>query len=326
MLAGHITAPHRVELIEIPEPELTGPGQILFQPELTCLCGSDLPYFDGQYRTEPHQVGHSLHEMVGTVVDTTGARFSPGERVLAVPVNQVGLFERFVLSEQRAIPLDPRPAEEHALLAQPLGTALFALRKLPSLWGKTVVVVGQGPMGQIFNAALKGSGAKRIIGIDRLEARTAISPQMGATDAFCCASDEDAVSAVEQATDGTMADVVIEAVGHKDFALNACIGLCRYGGEILTFGVPHKTVDGLRWYDLMLKNLTLYTSLNPDFAVDFPLAMQLIAEQRIDLRPLITHRFPLAQIQTAFETFYEKRDGAQKVLVEFPALQKHMVN
>jgi len=119
-----------------------------------------------------------------------------------------------------------------------------------------------------------------------------------------------------------MADIVIEAVGHKDFALNLCISLCRYGGLILTFGVPHETVDGLRWYELMLKNITISTSLNPDFAVDFPLAMQLIAEERIDLRPLITHRFPLAQIQTAFETFYEKRDGAQKVLVEFPALRK----
>lgn len=322
MLAGQITAPHQIELVEIPEPTLTEPGQILFQPELTCLCGSDLPYFDGQYRTEPHQVGHSLHEMIGTVVDTTGTRFSRGERVLAVPVNQVGLFERFALSQERAIPLDPRPAQEHALLAQPLGTALFALRKLPSLWGKTVVVVGQGPMGQIFNAALKGSGAKRIIGIDRLQARTALSRRMGATDAVCCASDQDAVAAVESLTGAAMADIVIEAVGHKDFALNLCISLCRYGGQILTFGVPHESVDGLRWYELMQKNITISTSLNPDFAVDFPLAMQLIAEKRIDLRPLITHRFPLAEIQTAFETFYEKKDGAQKVLVEFPALHK----
>jgi len=320
MLAGQITAPHRIELIDIPEPLLGDePGQILFQPELTCLCGSDLPYFDGQYRQEPHEVGHSLHEMIGTVVATTGERFTTGDRVLAVPVNQVGLFERYVLSEERAIPLDPRPAEEHALLAQPLGTALFALRKLPGLFGKTIVVVGQGPMGQIFNAALNGSGAKQVIGIDRLESRTAISEQLGATHGVCCPTDEEAISAIEDLTGGEMADIVIEAVGHKDIALNLCIALCRYGGRILSFGVPHQTVDGLRWYDLMVKNITLHTSLNPDFAVDFPLAMQLIAEDRIDLRPLITHRFPLAEIQTAFETFYEKRDGAQKVLIEFPA-------
>ena len=321
MLAGRITEPFRVDLIDVAEPVLPGePGQILFQPELTCLCGSDLPYFDGQYRSEPHQVGHSLHEMIGTVLATTGERFTVGERVLAVPANQLGLFERFVISEQRALPVDPRPEEEHALLAQPLGTALFALRKLPSLWGQTVVVLGQGPMGQIFNAALKGTGARQVIGIDRLASRTALSERMGASAGICCESDAAAVEGVSELTDGKMADVVIEAVGHKNIALNLCIKLCRHGGRILSFGVPHETVDGLRWYDLMVKNISLHTSLNPDFDVDFPLAMRLIAEGRIDLRPLITHRFPLAQIQAAFETFYEKRDGAQKVLVEFPSL------
>jgi threonine dehydrogenase-like Zn-dependent dehydrogenase len=323
MLAGRITEPFRVELIDVAEPILSGePGQILFQPELTCLCGSDLPYFDGQYRSEPHAVGHSLHEMIGTVLATTGERFRVGERVLGVPKFQLGLFERFVLSENRALPVDPRPEEEHALLAQPLGTAFFALRKLPALWGQTVVVVGQGPMGQIFNAALKGTGARQVIGIDRLESRTALSERMGASAGICCETEESAVEAVSDLTDGTMADVVIEAVGHKDIALNLCIDLCRHGGRILSFGVPHETVDGLRWYDLMVKNVTLHTSLNPDFDVDFPLAMRLIAEGRIDLTPLITHRFPLAQIQTAFETFYRKRDGAQKVLVEFPSLDK----
>ena len=321
MLAGRISQPFHIELVDVADPVLSGePGQILFQPELTCLCGSDLPYFDGQYRTEPHEVGHSLHEMIGTVLATTGERFRVGERVLAVPKNQLGLFERFVLPENRALTVDPRPQEEHALLAQPLGTALFALRKLPSLWGKTVVVVGQGPMGQIFNAALKGTGARQVIGIDRLAPRAALSERMGASAGICCDTDEGAVDAVSDLTDGKMADVVVEAVGHKDIALNLCIKLCAYGGRILSFGVPHETVDGLRWYDLMVKNVTLQTSLNPDFDVDFPLAMRLIAEERIDLTPLITHRFPLAQIQTAFETFYEKRDGAQKVLVEFPSL------
>jgi threonine dehydrogenase-like Zn-dependent dehydrogenase len=59
--------------------------------------------------------------------------------------------------------------------------------------------------------------------------------------------------------------------------------------------------------------------VEPDFAVDFPAAMQLIAEDRIDLRPLLTHRFALGDIQSAYETFQEKREGAQKVLIEFPA-------
>lgn len=117
MLAGQITKPGKIELLDIDEPTLPDEqGHIIFQPELTCLCGSDLPYFDGQLSNEPQQLGHSLHEMIGTVIETNGSRFRAGERVLAVPINQVGLFERFPLSELRAIPLDPRPAEEHALM------------------------------------------------------------------------------------------------------------------------------------------------------------------------------------------------------------------
>ena len=139
MLAGQFIGPGRIELVDIPEPELpsppsdaSAPGQMIFQPECTCLCGSDLPFFRGTDEW-PIKLGHSLHEMAGTVVDTNGNRFKPGERVLCVPVNQEGLWERFVVDETRAIPLDDRVSEEECMLAQPLGTAIFALKKLPNI-------------------------------------------------------------------------------------------------------------------------------------------------------------------------------------------------
>ena len=62
----------------------------------------------------------------------------------------------------------------------------------------------------------------------------------------------------------------------------------------------------------------MHTSVDPDFLRDFPLAMRWIGEGRIDLSALVTHRFPLAKIQTAYETFRDRKEGAQKVLVEFP--------
>jgi len=325
MLAGQITKPGQIELLDIDEPTLPEePGHIIFQPELTCLCGSDLPFFDGQLTSEPHQVGHSLHEMIGTVVDTNGDRFQTGERVLAVPINQVGLFERFALSELRAIPLDPRPEEAHALMAQPFGTVLYALRKLPSFVDQTVAIVGQGPIGQMFNAALRNLGARQIIGIDKLESRLALSAQMGAT-ATICNANQDPAAAVADLTNGQLADVVIEAVGHEHQQLNLCLDLAKQAGRILSFGVPPKTIDGLKWNAIFRKNLTIHTSVDPDFSRDFPLAMQWIAEERIDLRPLLTHRFPLSEIQTAYETFRDKKGGAQKVLVEFPSLSQRNV-
>ena len=145
MLAGQFTAPHRIDLVEAPEPKLTpgDSGEIIFEPELTCLCGSDTPYFtwSGEW---PIRLGHSLHEMIGRVVATNGTRWKVGDRVLCVPPEQNGLWERDTLSEDRCVAIDPRCSDQEAVLAQPLGTALFALKKLPTLVDLDVAIVGQG--------------------------------------------------------------------------------------------------------------------------------------------------------------------------------------
>jgi threonine dehydrogenase-like Zn-dependent dehydrogenase len=324
LLAGEIYAPGKIRLIEVPEPKLeqvvegSSAGEIIFQVELACLCGSDLLFFEGDYEEYPPLVGHSLHEMIGTVVQTTGQRFRRGDRVLCVPLNQLGLMERFRISEERAIPLVAEPSEEEALLAQPLGTVIYALRKLPNLIDWNVAVVGQGPIGQLFNAALKNLGAREVIGIDLLESRLATSPRMGAT-AVVDASREDPVEAVRRITGGRMADLVVEAVGHRDQALNLCVDLCRANGHILFFGVPRERLDGIQWRNLWVKNLCVHTSVNPDFARDFPLAMRWINEGRVNVAPIITHRYPLEQIQTAFDTFRHRREGALKVFIDLPA-------
>jgi threonine dehydrogenase-like Zn-dependent dehydrogenase len=323
MLVGDMYAPGKVRLIERPEPVLPPKppdgcsGQILFQPETTCLCGSDLPFFTSAGEL-PVEVGHSLHEMIGTVIATNGRKWKTGERVLAVPVNQVGLQERFLLDENRAVAIATDIPEEHALMAQPLGTAIYAMKKLQTLLDLDVVIVGQGPMGQLMNACARNLGAREIIGIDKLESRLKTSPKMGATRTICN-QDADPVFEVQRILDGRLADVVIEAVGHADQAFNVCIDLCRRLGTILYFGVPGPSVDGLRWRDLFRKNITVHTSVNPDFDRDFPLAMRWIREGRINVAPLITHHYQLSELQTAFETFRDRKDGAIKVIVDFPA-------
>ena len=321
MFAGLITAPSRIELIDtanatLPSDSTAGAGQILFQPQLGCLCGSDMPFFEqtGEFEVE---LGHSLHEIIGTVVATNGQKFREGDSVLAVPDNQLGMFERFVVGEDRAIPLDTRAPIEQALMAQPLGTVICALKKLPGVLDQDVVVVGQGPIGQLYNASLRNLGARQVIGIDPLSERLSHSASLGATSTIC-SRETDPIKAVADLTDGRMADIVVEAVGHRDQALNLCIDLCRKYGKILYFGVPPETIDGIRWRDMLVKNLSVHTSIHPDFDRDFPLAMQWIGEGRIDLTNLITHRYPVAEIQQAFETFGQRVEGALKVLVDFP--------
>lgn len=319
MFAAQITDPGRIDLIEVEEPKLTDqPGEVLFQPECACLCGSDVPFFLKNGEQGYPVVGHSLHEMVGSVIDTNGSKFQPGDRVLAVPVYQVGFFERYVLSEQRVIPLAPGIPEEIAMMAQPLGTVLYALRKLPNLLGKTVAVFGQGPMGQLYDMTLRNLGAAKVIGIDPLEERLELSRKSGATHVFCN-QNESPVEYIKEVNGGELADLVIEVVGHREQAFNDCIEAAAYGSDLLYFGVPPETIDNIQWRSLFRKNIQVYTSVEPDFDVDFPLAMQWIADGIVDVSHLLTHRFPLSEIQSAYELFSQRADGACKVILEFPS-------
>lgn len=324
MLAGQFVSKRQFQLIDVPEPELNADsetGLIVFQPELTCLCGSDLPFFDGDFEGHeieyPQPSGMSMHEMIGTVIQTNGDRWNPGDRVLAVPVNQRGLYERYILSEDRAIRLAPNLDDQIALLAQPFGTVVWALKKLPNMIDRDVVVLGLGPIGQMFVAGLRNLGARRIIGIDPVPERTKHAMSMGATDVLTMKA-EDAESPLRDLLSGELPEIVVEAVGHRAQAFNAATALTRSHGQILYFGVPPKLVDGLDLKSAMLKNITIRTSLHPDFERTFPLAMQWLAEGRVDLSSLLTHRFALTELQQAFDLFRDRRDGALKVLVDFP--------
>jgi len=327
MLAGHLVRPRQIELIDVPEPVLPSaddqPGQILFQPELTCLCGSDLPFFDGAF--EGHQIdypqppGMSLHEMVGTVVDTNGTRWKKGQRVLAVPEDQEGFFERFVLDENRVVAMDPRLPDELALMAQPFGTVIWALQKLPNMVDKDVVVLGLGPIGQMFVAGLRNLGARYIIGIDPVPERVQLAKKMGAN-ATVCAHGRDADSEVSNILGGGRPQVVVEAVGHRVQAFDEAVLLCEEQGDILFFGVPPIPTPQIDLRSAMWKNVRIVTSIHPSFERTFPLAMRWLGEGRVDLLPLLTHRFPVKDIQQAFDLFRDRKDGAVKVLVEFPAL------
>ena len=164
-------------------------------------------------------------------------------------------------------------------------------------------------------------GARRIIGIDPVPERTALAKTMGATHVVTSVGRE-AEADGRAILDGNLPEIAVEAVGHRAQAFNDAVALTQDCGTILYFGVPPDPTDGVELKAAMLKNLIVRTSLHPDFEDTFPLAMQWLGEQRVDLSPLLTHRFSLAEIQSAFDVFRDRREGAIKVLVEFPALNE----
>ena len=118
-------------------------------------------------------------------------------------------------------------------------------------------------------------------------------------------------------TGGRMADLVVEAVGHVEQAFNLCVELCRDSGRMLYFGVPPERLNDVAFHSAFRKSLTIYTSVPADLRPSVEIAMRLIRQGRIDPLPLITHRFPFANVQGAFETYRDRRDGALKVMIDF---------
>jgi threonine dehydrogenase-like Zn-dependent dehydrogenase len=320
MLAGQITGPGQLNFIDLPRPQIAE-RQLLVKLEIASLCGSDIPYFlhDTSHPSVagqplPLRPGLSLHELIGTVYESKSKRFKEGDRVLALPFHYLqGMSEYFLSADSLAVPL-PSGNAEQLVLSQPLGTVVHACRKLPNLLGKTAVVLGQGPIGQLFCALLRHLGAVCVITVDSLPERLRISSRMGATDVFGENAPE-LKAAVRDLTNGAGADLVVEAIG-KEETLNLASDLIRRHGTVILFGLPNRFTFNIAIHEFFYKEAHLIGCVGPDVQDDFPIAVELIATGAIDVKPLITHKFPFLKAQDAFTLFSRRSDGAMKVILE----------
>ena len=331
MKAARIVSPMKVELVEVEKPDI-GEGEILIQSKTVSVCGSDMPFFlNGRPLQYPLAPGYPGHECIGVVSQSRCDQYKEGDEVLALPAGSRGFAEYFVSRAGNTVRL---PAiQDNMVVAQPLGTVIHACRKLfqpiryPSRDGTgqldvnswklpdtKVAIVGQGSIGMLFTAMMRIMEAKTIIGVDLLDYRLDAAMQMGATDVVN-ASMSDPVAEIRRITNGAMADVVIEAVG-KCSTINDCFALARRGATVIAFGVPESSSYQISFTELFRKELKLLGAVGPNVQVDFPPAVELVADGRIDVSQIVTHRLALEDIQEAFEMAAEKTDGAIKILLK----------
>ena len=184
-------------------------------------------------------------------------KFKVGDEVLALPRYIGGLSEYFLSDESVTVPLTDFPRKDCILMSQPLGTVIWACRKLPNLLNLDTVVVGQGPMGLLFTHMLSNLGARTVITTDIVDFRLTVAKKMRATHTIN-ADKQDPVAAVEEITEGRMADLVIEVVGHQTETINECIPLLKRGGTLLAFGVPDDLIYDFHFADFLPKKYQLY--------------------------------------------------------------------
>jgi L-iditol 2-dehydrogenase len=311
----------RVVCEDVPVPPVAD-GQILVRTSYASICGSDLHSVFLEAPPQPAPAGFPGHESVGEVVESRCPGFEPGDRVLTVPHAADGrcLAEFQALAGSFCIRLPATAPLTHLLMAQQLGTVVYALRSHPlDLIGKDVAVIGQGSAGAFFTFLLKRAGAARVLVSDFSPARLAYSRQLGA-DLAVDAGAADFRSAVMEATGGRGADVVVEAVGSREtFPLS--LELAAAGATLIWFGLPEGASDYPFSFEKFFRwRLTAHSNFGAQGEPgleSFRYALRLIADGAIDVAPLLSHMLPIDKVDEAFRIAHDRSDNALKVSVKF---------
>ena len=290
---------------------------------MASICGSDLHMVGLGWAINewPAPPGHPGHEAVGTVIESPSENFKEGDRVLTVPHiwRSMCFAEYQAVDEPHVLKLPPDADVSQALMAQQLGTVVFAAKRLPPLAGKTCVVMGQGSAGLFWDFILCRQGAERVIAVEPVTHRRALGRMFGASEAVDVTG-ERAVQAVMDLTGGQGADVVIEAVGSTP-TLSQSFQFVRDEGLVVLFGLP-ESMDTVPfdYTTFFRKRANAYTVLGaqdePGLA-SFASAVDLITSGEIDVRPVVSHRLPVDEVTEAFRMASHREHGVVKVGLTF---------
>jgi L-iditol 2-dehydrogenase len=327
MRVARFHAPGDVRLEDAPEPT-AGPAEVKIRVRACSTCGTDVKIsrFGHHHIHPPRVMGH---EIAGEVVEV-GAEvegWAAGDRVqviAAIPCgdcdfcangqmnicpNQVSMgyhfdggFAEYMVVPENVLKVDglnripENLSFEEASVAEPLACALNAQELVKINPGDDVVVVGSGPIGCLHVRLARSYGAKRVFLVELSRERLDLAAEIVHPDAAICSQEADAIAKIRELTDGRGVDVAITAAASGKAQEDALQMLAR-GGRISFFGGlpkdnPTITLDS---------NLVHYSELtivgangsSPDHNKR---ALQLIADGKVPVNDLITHRLPLEQV------------------------------
>jgi threonine dehydrogenase-like Zn-dependent dehydrogenase len=227
-----------------------------------------------------------------------------------------GAWAEYLLVPDARANLAPIPVglDDEAVLMCPdiFSTGLSGAESGNVKVGDSVAVFAQGPIGLCATIGAKLRGASLIIGVDASPDRLEMARRLGANVTLNI-HDGDPIQEIKRLTDGRGVDVAIEALGRQETFENS-LRAVRAGGTVSSLGVySGKLVAPYDTIHAGLGDQKIVTTLCPGGKERMRRLMAMIANRRVDLSPLITHRFSLDDIHEAFDVFSHQRDGVLKV-------------
>lgn len=319
------------ELVEVPVPE-PGEGEVLVLVHAASICGTDLHIYDWNEWAEgrihvPMTFGH---EVAGTVerVGPEVHHVQPGSFVAAethiacgvcstcrtgrahicrnlriLGVDTEGAFAEYVVvPAANAWIVGEGIHPDHASVMEPFGNAVhatFGTEGGEDLLTNPVAVIGCGPIGLFAVGIARALGAWKVIAIEPNDERRALALKMGA-DLLVDPKSEDPVAVVLGATDDSGAEVVLEMSGNAT-AIDQGTRMVARGGRMSLLGLP----DGPVTLDLndqvIFKEARVQGVTGREMFRTWQQTTTLLSTGRVDVSPVITHRFPIGRFEEAFE-------------------------
>jgi len=352
MKAAIFVEPNRIVLDDKPVPEI-GPLDALIRITTTTICGTDIHILKGEYPVAKGlTIGH---EPVGVIekLGASVQGFTEGQRVIAGAITPSGhsaaclcgcssqdgagtkhgfkamggwrfgntidgAQAEFLCVPDAMANLAPIPdglTDEQVLMCPDIMSTGFSGAESGNVRiGDTVAVFAQGPIGLCATAGARLMGATTIIGVDSVPARMEIARKMGASHVVDF-SKVDAVEEIMRLTDGRGVDVAIEALGRQQ-TFESALRVLRPGGTLSSLGVYSTDLKiPLGPFAAGLGDHTIRTTLCPGGKERMRRLMEVVASNRLETRPLVTHRFKLDDIEKAYDLFGHQRDGVLKVAI-----------
>lgn len=331
-----------MEVVDRPEPDGPGAGEVLVRPEAIGLCGSDFHYFHGDIGTieDPKALYPRVqgHEVAG-IVEAVGAGCRPGlsvgDRVAIWPLSAcgrcypcsigrenvcpnlqlIGVHADGALQEHLRVPQtqvfavgDEDP--EIAAFIEPMSIAVRTVGRARIAAGERVVVLGAGPIGHSVAIAALDRGASVLV-LDRLESRLERGASSGAEHAVI-APGEDVAARAHAWAGGDGPEVVVEATGVPAL-VDTALASVTPAGRVVVVGLSSEPAS-LRVGMLPFRELDLL-GVSCCNAAEFGEAVALVARRRDVVRELITHRFSLDEAPEAIAYAIDNPAEVMKAVV-----------
>jgi 2-desacetyl-2-hydroxyethyl bacteriochlorophyllide A dehydrogenase len=324
MKAAMLRAPRTVVIEEAPV-RAPAAGEVRVRVVAAGLCGTDYRIWTGDRPVAyPRVMGH---EFVGRVT-AVGPRVDGvdmGDRVVVEPnyscgtcplcregnrnlcLSRVaigidvdgGFAEEVCVPSRCCWPIPPEVSDADAMLTEPLAVVVRAVERGQPRAGETAAVVGAGNLGLLAAQVLRAMQT-RVLMIARTPARLPLATRLGA-DAVHATSEGPLAEAARAFSGREGVDLVVETAGTPE-AVSHALELVRPGGRVVLTGLPHDPTP-IAFFSVVRREVTITGSMI--YQDEFPEALALVAAGRVQTAPLVTHRFPLAEIDAAFAAHRE---------------------